>query len=292
MSWKLNNIDLSDYGILPGRMANSHIAVSGCFDLPARIGDTYHEWDDEDGIEPYVDADELFFAGRDITFQGLIRAGRSSYWQLKQLYDTIDTFTGPVAFETPYGTFNVLVSSITPTHYNGMTEIEMKLREPVVTLTGGVLPATGSGRYKIDGIQTEAFGLYISTQKDRTALSDSKQQYFLKHGEEGYQITKRKAKKLTLTGFVKGNSVADFISKIKGLYLLFSSEGLRTLNLHNEIEVQAFAVDGFKVTNVLVAGDVVASFSIELMLTGEGYYTLLNYAGNDILTFDSNNIII
>jgi len=291
-AYKLNNVDLETYGIIPGRIPSSHIAVSGCFDLPKRTGDTYHEWDDEDGIEPYVDEDEIFFEGRDITFMGLLQYGRQSYWKLKQLYDAIAAFTGPVSFETPFGTFSVLVSSVTPIHYNTITEIEIKFREPVVDLTGGVLPSTGSGRYKIDGIPTTAFGLHVSTQKDRTALPEGKTQYFTKYVSEGYQVTKRQAKKLTLTGFVKGNNLSDFISKIKGLYLLFSSPGLRTLNLNNEIEVQAFAADGFSITNVLVPGEVIASFSIELLISSDAFYMLLTNAGDEILTYDNNNIII
>ncbi|MEL7586665.1 MAG: hypothetical protein AAGU19_08110 [Prolixibacteraceae bacterium] len=291
-AYKLNNVDLETYGILPG-MADGSIAVSGCFDLPARTGETYHEWDDEDGIEPYVDADEIFFAGRDLVFRGLIREGRDEvYYQLKQLYDAIAAFTAPVAFETPYGTFDVLVSSISPTHYNGLTEIEVKFREPVVDLTGGVLPATGSGQYTIDDIPFESFGLVVGAQKDRTALPDSKTQYYTKHGSEGYQITKRKAKKLTLTGFVRGNNLVDFISKVKALYLLFSSSGLRTLNLNNEIEIECFATNGFKVTNVYLSGSVLASFSIELLISTDAFYMLLTYAGDEILTFDENNIII
>ena len=49
----LNNKPLSDFGIVPSR-SNRHIALSGCFDLPKRIGDTYFDWPRENGVDQYV----------------------------------------------------------------------------------------------------------------------------------------------------------------------------------------------------------------------------------------------
>lgn len=265
--YKLNDIDLLTYDIIPGRIPGGNISVSGIYDFPKRMGDTHHSWDDENGTEPYVDTDELFFEGRDIIFKGVILSGRqNAYLSLEILYAAIHAFTSQVVFSTPFGDFNVTVLSITPIHYPDVTEVEIKMREPVVDLTG-TLPATGSGSYKVDGIPLTSFGLYIAGQKDITGLPESKVQYFNSFGSEGFQITKRQTNKLTLTGMLTGNDISDFTTKVKALYKLFSSAGLRTFNLAGEVEADAFAVEGFKVTDIIVSSVVVGEFKIELNIT-------------------------
>jgi hypothetical protein len=72
MAYLLDTVDLSTYGIIAGHVPSSNIALKGCFDLPSRTGKCYHEWGDENGLEPYVASGEMFFAGRDITLHGSI----------------------------------------------------------------------------------------------------------------------------------------------------------------------------------------------------------------------------
>ena len=73
MAYKLNNIDFSTYGIMPGRMEGENLAVKGIFDLPSRIGDTHYDWAETNGVEPFVDADEIFLGSRTIYFQGIMQ---------------------------------------------------------------------------------------------------------------------------------------------------------------------------------------------------------------------------
>lgn len=267
MSYKLNNVDLTLYGIFAGRISGGNIAVSGIYDMPKRAGDTFHDWADENGVESYTDADEIFFDGRDIVFKGLLQGTRSETFEaLNGLYSAISAFTGTVVFSTPFGDFNVLVKSIEPTHYSDITEIEIKFREPVVNLTG-TLPSPVAGFYSIDNISLTSFGLYVSKQKELSNLPEAKTQYFKKYGSVGFQITKRKNNTLKLTGLLIGNDISDFTAKVKSLYKLFSSPGERTFNLANEVEVNGFAVDGFKVTNIHVSSKVTAIFSIDILIT-------------------------
>lgn len=131
--YKLNNILLDTYGIIPGRVKGEGIAVKGIFDLPKRIGITHKDWDDTNGVEPYVDADELFFAGRDIIFAGILIGNRAATKaQIALLKADISLFNAPVPFETPYGTACVKIKKITPKFYNSGATIEIEMREPVV----------------------------------------------------------------------------------------------------------------------------------------------------------------
>ncbi|SFS30828.1 DUF5977 domain-containing protein [Lutibacter maritimus] len=131
--YKLNNIALGTYGIIPGKMIGEGIAVKGCFDMPKRIGITQKEWDDENGVEPYVDADELFFGGRTIYFAGIIKGTKSEVeTNIELLKATINDFTSVVPFETPYGIFCVKVDKITPTFFRNASTLIIEFREPEV----------------------------------------------------------------------------------------------------------------------------------------------------------------
>lgn len=131
--YKLNDIALLTYGIIPGRIQGEGIAVKGIFDLPKRIGDIEHSWGDHDSVEPYVAADEIFLAGRDISFQGILIGSKNEIKDFLEAFkNAISAFTSTVPFETPYGTVCVLVTKFNVKNYNGGATIDIQFREPVV----------------------------------------------------------------------------------------------------------------------------------------------------------------
>lgn len=265
-NWTLNSVDFDTYGLIPGHASDSNIALSGCFDLPARIGNTHHNWADEDGVEPFVTAGEIMFGGRELTIKCSILAERANIdTYLASLYSDIAAFTDLVALSTPYGSFQVYIRQITPEYLQSAANVTIVLREPVVTLTGGALPATGANNHQFDGIPFVSFGLYLSASKDFRQLAEMKDQNFTKYGSEGWHIVKRKEKTLLIEGFIVASSLADFQAKIKALYLLFKSSGLRTIVLRSAT-VTCFATQGFKVDNIyLFTNGMVANFSISLI---------------------------
>lgn len=139
--YKLNDVLLSDYGIIPARVKGEGIAVKGIFDCPERIEQTHFDWGDEDSVEPYVDPDELFFGGRDLEFAGIILGTRPEVEaQLRTLKNDIDAFYDRVIFETPYGNYCVYVKDIIPKFYKNGATLTIKFREPDITsdcLSGG-----------------------------------------------------------------------------------------------------------------------------------------------------------
>ncbi len=138
--YKINNIALDDFGIIPGRVSGEGIAIKGMFDLPKRIGDTYKDWDDSQSVEPYVDADELFFAGRTILFAGIILGTKTEVENKLTIFKTaITSFTDVVRFETPYGTACVWIKKLTPKLYSEGATFILELREPVVGATCPIL---------------------------------------------------------------------------------------------------------------------------------------------------------
>lgn len=267
--WKITgHFDfISAFAIRPSHADGSNIALRGFCDLPARIGTTYHEWDEEDGIEPFVTVDEIMFEGRDLSMHCIVIDTRYNIDEaIDQLNTEFKDFTDLEELATPYGNFQVLIKNVTPDYLALGARLVINFREPVVTLTGGSLPVTGAANNKIDGIPFESFGLYLSSIKDARQLPDMKDHSVTKYGSEGYYVAKRKNVTLTINGFVVGSSLSDFQSKIRALYLVFKSAGLRTIVMRTTT-VTCFAANGFKVDNIHVStNQVIANFSIQLIV--------------------------
>ena len=290
MAYILNGTDLTTYSIVAGHSDNSNIAMSGIFNLPERTGKCFYEWGDENSIEPYVAAGDLFFAGRDIIFHGSIFSNIND--NLKTFYSAINAATGLSIFETPYNSASGYIKSVIPEYMNGGAKIEMTFREPVVVLTG-TLPSTGSDKYTIDEIPFSSFVLYLSKAEALHNLPELKEQLFTQYGSEGYQITKRKNKTLEFNGFIVGTSLTDFQSKVSALYKLFSSAGTRNIKINDEINVDCFAVEGFTIDNVHFYGQVIANFQASLMAVNVNYLNyLFSEASEYILTEASEYILI
>jgi len=288
--YTLNDIALSTYGITAGHAPSSNVSMQGVFDMPKRTGTTFKDWDDSDSVEPWVLANEIFFAGRDIVFNGSIQgttSGMNGY--LESFYAAINAASGLSILTTPYNSASGYVKSVTPEYMNGGCSVEITFREPVVSLVGS-LPASGSSANMIDSIPFLSFGLYLSKAKALHDLPDVKQQHFTKYGEEGYQIVKRKTKNLDLKGFIIGNSLVDFTTKVQALYKAFSSAGERSIVIDTNTTVTCFAVDGFNVNNItLHSGGVIGNFNSSLIATDVVYSYYPSALANRHFWFDPSD---
>ena len=294
MSYTLNGTDLSTYGIVAGHAPGSNISITGHCDLPSRIEKTFHSWAEEDGLQPYVTANEIFFSGRKIKLYGAIFGTTASVGvNLINLGNLIEAFTDLVTLSTPYGDYSVYVESVIPTFVNNAASLIITFNEPVVDLSGGTLPAAISGTNKIDAIPFLSFGLYLEKDYNLADIQKPKAQHFTKYGSEGYQITKRESNTLKLKTLLIATSLADFQAKIKNLYLLFSSSGERTVTVRN-MAADCFAIKGFNVNNIIAnSAGYVAKFNIELLVTQTYLKVYLTEdAGTLILTTEDNKIII
>ena len=281
--------------LIPARSGDSNIALSGFADLPIRLGETYHDWDSENGIEPYVDADELFYAGRDITLNMLMKGDPTTvYTSLKAIYDLIDAFTTTQELQTPYGIFyNVYVKRISTQPYQNISEVKIEFREPNPVLTYGSIPSTGTATNTIDGIPFESFGLYLASSLDISSSPELKTQEYTKYCIERFKKVKHKEKVLQINGFIIGNDVNDFLDKVFALQQLFSSPDTRKVNLNNRTEIECFAKDGFKITNVYLNSKMVANFSIDLaMVNDKALLVLTAFGGRSILTHSGSIILV
>lgn len=297
MATTLNGVNITTaYGLIPARATSSNISIEGAWSMPERTGECFHSWAENDAVEPFVAAEDLIYAGRDLTFHASIFGTNAEIrGHLSDLYTAVRAFTTPVTLASQYGSFSVLVKSVTPELLNGGARVTIVFREPVVTLTGGTLPAVATSAYTFDGIPFASFGLYLSDAKELDALPEMKEQFFTAYATEGYQITKREANNLELNGFIIATSLADFNSKILALYKLFSSAGVRNVKLNDEVNIECFATSGFSVSDVIVhSSGVIARFTISLMASKIPYniYYLVDEDGTFILSENGNYITI
>lgn len=292
--YQLGPIDLLNSGIIPARPGDSNISMSGMYDLPARVGETCHDWDSENGLEPYVDPDEMFFAGRDITFNALVKGDQKTvYDKLKRIYDIIDTWTTVQEFYTDYGVFHVYVKKITVNQYSTISEVKFEFREPNPVITYGVIPFPAIATNTIDGRPFKSFGLNVVSQMDISNSPELKTQEYTTYCIERFKKVKHKEKVLQINGFIIGNDINDFMNKVFALQTLFSSPGLRHINLNNKVEVECFAKDGFQITNIMLGSKMIANFTIDLALINDKALLILAaYGGRSILTHSGSVILV
>lgn len=250
--YKLAGISLSSFGFQAGKHTGSVTALSGFLDLPARIGKTFHNWGDENGVEPYVLAEEIAFGGRDLVLVGFIKGSdrQDSLFRIQSLRDFVDGFTDLVELESPYGTYDVKIGEIAAQHLSGgFISVTINMREPIVDI------AESTENTAVTHASLKDFGAeLISMKGQRYGRPETKPEHFTAFGKEGYQITKTVAPVLEIELFFRGESIEDFTSNIRSFGALLAREGTRIIQLPNDTIREFFVVDGMQLTSVIRNG--------------------------------------
>lgn len=289
--YKINNIELINYGIHPARAENSNIALEGFLDMPARLGKTHHDWSDELGTEPYVLAEEIRHGGRTITLhcylQGSDRA--DAIKRVQELYLDFSQFTDLVKLSSVWGDFQVYIKDEIKAEYlkDGWVKMAIPFREPVVTINE-TLPTTISvDLYNIDGIDYGAFGAFVSKIEDNFNRPKTKEPNFTAYATEGYQVTKMAPMEIIQHLVFHATDFATVQSNVNKYHKLLASPGTRWINIDN-MERECFNIDGFKVSGIRVYDQLaLCEMEVKLKMVGAGIpvepqYLLDNY-GNAIL---------
>jgi hypothetical protein len=313
MGYSLNGINFADFGIQPGQAPGSHLAIEGLLDMPARIEKTDHDWGDRAGVEPYVSTEELFYGGRDLTFHGVAQgASRDDVATLVlELYAMLDGVTELVTLASDWGSWSVYVSGQIEAIYvgGGVIKIKIPFREPVVTLTGGVIPTSSSWDSVggIDGVDFQALGFTLvdlelmgvrgSRLGGHLHRPAPKEQNFKSYGREGYQVTKPAARELSLTGVLEAAEFAGLETIVKNLIAVFAQPGTRLLYIPSDQIRIVFAKGGFKVAKVTKGSLWRAMLEITLIEAEESsevenYLLLATTVGDHVTTTVGQKILI
>lgn len=297
--YSINGIPLGDYGITPGRAPGSNISVEGILDMPARLGKTYQSWGDENGVEPYVSAEDINYGGRKIVFYGLIKAGTKAFalQKTKDLYDQFSSFDDLVPLVTDWGTFQVYVKETISVDYlvQGWAQIKITFREPNVTNSETLPSGSASSYYHIDGVAFTQLGARVSKVIDNFDRAKTKDGKFTAYGLEGYKVTKTEANKVTVSLICKADNFTTLASNVQKLHKLLSMPDTRTMNVDGTLR-ECFNVDGFTVGKIRVWGNLAICelqftmlMALEIQQAGIFQFLQTN-SGEDIVTNDSENI--
>jgi len=296
--YSLNGVSLGGLGFIAGKQDNSNLALSGFLDFPSRVGKTGHEWANEKGIEPYVEASEIFFGGRSLKLTGYITGIDRDHCENKRLrlIDLFDSFTTLVPLVSKWGTNNVLIDGpvISEFRSNQLLKIDIPFREPSPILNGA-MPVASGAEFGIDGISFAALGGYqVGLSGDRRNRTAPKEAKFTAYGKEGFAITQTVAEELTLKLYIKQANYTLFRSRMAGLYALFKAPGIRNLTANNDKLRSFYVKDGFTVTNLRSRPtSFTGMVEVRLTQTGmNGTMTELVDSLGSMITDDNNNQIM
>lgn len=278
--YSLNGTDLKDYNILVKEF-------SGYLDMPKRIGITEQSWSDRNGIEAFVDSDDIKFTGRDLILTGFFESS-TMQTTIQSLYDDINAFTDLVVLVTPYGTYQVYVkngfeSERLDSEFNSLKII---FREPVASFTSAIGTGSGVIGYGIDNFDFFIdYAIKITEILGRYRLPAMKKFTPVFYDNESYHVGKFQTDELIVKGY------CEDLTKISKLYGLLASEDVKTLDLKFDKVRSCYVKNGCKVTNIRGTTALI-EMKYRLVDPIFEYVFLGDESGNYIATSDGFKIVI
>jgi hypothetical protein len=273
--YSINNIAFSNFGIIPGRIYGSNIAVSGMLDMPERIGKSFHDWTGDAGIEPYVLQPEIRHGGRSINFASYVVGAdkASAYTALNLFYKELDSYQDLVSLVTPYGTHQVYIKEKTEaiSLQQGWVGLEIQFEEPIPPAPeGGVLVGVEVAKPHIDGVSFESLGMFFTAFKGHLNKPKIKDQDFTAYQTAGFQITPAEALEFEVELIAYAPSFALLKANIQALENLLRAPGLRNINMDGSLR-EVFNTQGFRVSRLKLASNyAICKLNLPLMMAKAG----------------------
>ncbi|WP_294596308.1 hypothetical protein [uncultured Rikenella sp.] len=290
----LNGEPLSAFGFVPGHATGSNLALSGAWDMPARSGDTSYTWQETNGIEPYVEEADMLFEARTIKLVGSISASdRTVFWnRLEAFRAFVESLPATFELRCDWAVRTVSRSAEMKADIRGgrVARITLSFTEPAPDLSGrppvqwilatGVWNTLGTwldeapwyaveeGRAvepQIDLWSWESFG-FIPSGMTGEGVVPTVRSLRVTQPARGATIVApggREARELTLAGVLVADDMSDFDRRVRSLYWLFGSAGLRTLHRHGR-EIDCFARNGFTLTGIQKRERIYAKLNVKL----------------------------
>lgn len=317
----VNGQALSAFGFIPGHASGSNLALSGAWDMPKRAGECYHTWQEEKGIEPYVEEEDLLFGPREIRLTGSIFSENRPLFRerLEAFRAFIQTLPPTFELRCDWGQWQVSrktkatvelkasraaritlvfhefapdLSGTAPAQWILATrfwnergvwiddalwydrmETGVWLLETGLWNTAGVWDRNGAWygnpRADIDDWLWESFGMILSEVAEVATIPARREIKITQPAtrETLYVPGGQEPGSLTLSGWLVAADMADFERKVRSLYWLFGSAGVRRLR-HQGRTYDCFATEGFTLTGIQKREKTYAKFKIKLLECG------------------------
>lgn len=295
-TYYLNDTPLAAFGFVPGHASGSNIALSGAWDMPGRTGDSYRQWDGEDGVEPYVSADDRFaFGSLEIQLAGHLVADDEA-----ALRENIERFRRFLAalpatsqLRCDWGQWSVgLRKEVKITPRRNIASVTLTFTEPAPAVPGYDGQAAewpgqwilASGHWNTLGIWDDSAAWYCDPRQGAIDewLWDSLG-LVVASTEGAWDLPARREIKanqfpapdrwaqggldthtLSLRATLRAADMDDLARKTRSLCWLFGQPGLRRLR-YKERLYSMFATEGFQVTDIQKRSLVYAKFTVKLI---------------------------
>ena len=271
MAYTINGIDIADYGMLPGRAPGSNLALSGWLDMPARIEKTMHSWANENGVEPWLETELMFWGGRDLDFYVLINgedeAGARDY--ITDCYTELDS-SQRIFLNSPYGYFRCRQRDQITVKYLGIgwCQAHIPLREISPIINGTVPDADTDNLLGVDRIKFSTLGIVPLELAGRYSRAALKEINVVDFGTESTQLTNRAEKVMTFKGVFEAETLAAIKVMFSSLVAILKQPSLRRIKMQDDATREFFNTEGFRVTQINVGGTVTAMLEMNIIEDG------------------------
>lgn len=241
MIYKLNDIDISTLFAIPVAKGPD-IALEGIFDAPKRKGTTEYNWGTS--IEPYVNAEDIELEGRELTLNVVIHAS-----DRQTLANRINAFKtaciGCTVLSFDYDSFNVICKSeIKVVEYDLVATVNASFWQDAYTLKPLTMVPSNTGSFRLDNYNLQAdFGLTVSKIE---GLRDVANRIEISTTELYTKTQYREPRNITLTCFLKSDSISQLYNYVCQLHSLCYKSGFRTLVLSDNSNLEVYFKEGFK----------------------------------------------
>lgn len=244
MNYKLDGVDIRTYGAVPYiERTKGCIALSGVFDLPKRTGTTEYNW--QNCVEPYVDAEDIELDGRTLTFSLCIKAAdyKSKLQELKAACISCRKLW------TKFGEFDVLLKdTISVEEYLSLNMVIVKIKfwQQIYTPVEIDISPSGGTVYLLDGYNLQHdFGILISS---RSGIEDIGKRIEVSTTIPYDQTIYREARDVTLKCVMKGENLLKLYEKISQFYAVCIAPGMRSLCLRENETISLYFKNGITAT--------------------------------------------
>lgn len=237
------------YSIAGNDFSTYNMTVMRCYgamDFPRRSGEVEHEWNDENGVDVFVDNVDLSWSGRKITLDVLYVGTALD----NDVNNFIDTYRGAdFSLVTSYGTFTVNLQQVRTKYTykpNGDAELSLEFWQPAITIASIPTVVGGSGT-SIGGYDLLAdFGMVVAKVENLSTLPGFTAKARTFGDTPVYLSGTRGIRKFVLHLYGKYSSNANMMSSVANLMAVLCSANLKTFTYHGVSESVYFA-DGAQV---------------------------------------------
>ena len=298
----INSTNLSTFGIKVTK-------IRGVFDMPGRYGTYEYDWQDVDGIDAFVEVDDIYFKQRQISLDCIMEADSINEFQYN-LGLFRDLVYQRVTLSTPYSSHDCILKEgakviFLGNKYSNQITASFQLVFNEISYSFGTTlesdPTLTNDVFSIDRIALSRFGIIVEESDGNFDFPSMKDDKNTRYMRESDTVNMRNTRDIELRCTMSADNLTEFSTKMAQFHGLLAQSGLRSLMLPLvglETSYEVFCPNGFTLSELYQADNGIdARFTIILRevnpVSETVFLTILfDNEGVPILTADGEYIYI